>query len=102
MWIESEDGQVALSDVWRCWRRSANTARSSPPRTAWQRVQEMETALGVRLLETTSGGVGGGGTSHLSPAALDLVRRYQAVRSGLDELVLERYRGAFHSDERAS
>jgi molybdate transport system regulatory protein len=111
VWIESEDGQVALSE-WRVAKLeavgehgalvAAARALGVPHRTAWQRVQEMETALGVRLLETTSGGVGGGGTSHLSPAALDLVRRYQAVRSGLDELVLERYRGAFHSDERAS
>ena len=55
----------------------------------------MESCLGVRLLETTSGGIGGGGGSQLSPAALELVRRYQALRTGLDELVLERYRATF-------
>jgi molybdate transport repressor ModE-like protein len=30
-----------------------------PHRTAWQRIQEMESTPGVRLLETISGGVGG-------------------------------------------
>lgn len=74
---------------------AAARALGVPHRTAWQRIQEMEACLGVRLLETTSGGMGGGGASHLSPAALELVRRYHAVRSGLDELVSQRYQGAF-------
>ena len=104
VWIECENGRVALSE-WRVQLLEAVREHGSlvaaaralgvPHRTAWQRVQEMESCLGVRLLETTSGGVGGGGASHLSPVAEDLVRRYHAVRTGLDDLVRERYQGVF-------
>jgi molybdate transport repressor ModE-like protein len=104
VWIESDDGRVALSE-WRVALLEAVREHGSlvaaaralgvPHRTAWQRVQEMEACLGVRLLETTSGGFGGGGTSHLTDAARELVRRYHTVRAGLDELVSERYQGAF-------
>lgn len=103
VWIECDDGRVALSD-WRVALLEAVSQHGSlvaaaralgvPHRTAWQRVQEMEACLGVRLLETTSGGLGGGG-SHLSLAGRELVRRYQVVCAGLDELVRERYQGAF-------
>jgi molybdate transport system regulatory protein len=104
LWIESEDGRVALSE-WRVGLLEAVAEHGSlvaaaralgvPHRTAWQRVQEMEACLGMRLLETTSGGLGGGGGSQLSQAALDLVQRYQALRSGLDDVVRERYPGLF-------
>ncbi len=103
VWIECEDGRVALSD-WRVALLEAVEKHGSlvaaaralgvPHRTAWQRIQEMESCLGMRLLDTTSGGLGGGG-SHLSPTGQDLVRRYQVLRAGLDELVLKRYQGVF-------
>jgi molybdate transport system regulatory protein len=103
VWIESEDGRVALSD-WRvallegvaqCGSLvAAARTLGVPHRTAWQRIQEMEACLGVRLLETTSGGSGGGG-SHLTASGRELVRRYQVLRAGLDELVLERYDSMF-------
>jgi molybdate transport repressor ModE-like protein len=103
VWIESEDGRVALSE----WRVSlllavakhgslvaAARAMGVPHRTAWQRIQEMELSLGVRLLETVSGGARGGG-SRLSPAAEDFVKRYEALRAGLDDLVGDRFRDGF-------
>ena len=65
-----------------------------PHRTAWQRIQEMESSIGVRLLETISGGVGGGRSS-VSPVAQDFVRRYEAPRAGLDDLVGERFHNGF-------
>jgi molybdate transport repressor ModE-like protein len=108
VWIETEDGRVALSE----WRVSllqavaehgslvaAARALGIPHRTAWQRVQEMEVSLGVRLLDTTSGGVGGG-RSRLSPAAQDFVRRYAELRAGLDDLVGERFRAGFREQSR--
>jgi molybdate transport system regulatory protein len=73
---------------------AAARALGVPHRTAWQRIQEMESSLGVRLLETTSGGVGGG-RSRLSPSAEDLVKRYETLRAGLDELVGERFQNGF-------
>jgi molybdate transport system regulatory protein len=103
VWIETDDGRVALSE-WRVMLLQAVAEHGSlvaaartlgvPHRTAWQRVQEMEASLGVRLLETTSGGVGGG-RSRLSPAAEDLVRRYAALRAGLDDLVGQRFQNDF-------
>src|SRR5712692_7111109 len=75
VWIETEDGRVALSE-WRVMLLQAVAEHGSlvaaarslgiPHRTAWQRIQEMESSLGVTLLETISGGVGGG-QSRLSP-----------------------------------
>src|SRR6185295_14302322 len=103
VWLETEDGRVALSE-WRVLLLQAVAEHGSlvaaaralgvPHRTAWQRIQEMEASLGVRLLETTSGGVGGG-RSRLSPAAEDFVKRYQTLRAGLDELVGERFQNGF-------
>ena len=104
LWIETEDGRVALSE-WRVGLLQAvgqhgslvAAARSLgiPHRTAWQRIQEMESSLGVRLLETTAGGAGGGGSS-LSPAAHDFIQRYEQLRAGLDDLVDQRFQQGFH------
>jgi molybdate transport system regulatory protein len=103
VWIETDDGRVALSE-WRVMLLEAVVEHGSlvaaaralevPHRTAWQRVREMETCLGVQLLETTSGGQRGGG-SRLSPAAVDLVQRYRTLHAGLDDLVLERFARGF-------
>ena len=105
VWIETENGDVALSD-WRVMLLEAVAERGSlvaaaralevPHRTAWQRIHEMELRLGVRLLETTSGGVGGG-RSQLTPAARDLLKRYDSLRGGLDDVVRERFQTTFAS-----
>ena len=105
VWIETDDGHVALSE-WRVMLLdtvqqhgslvAAARALGVPHRTAWQRIREMEVCLGVRLLETVSGGAGGG-RSRLTPAAHEFIRRYAAVRSGLDELVGERFASNFVS-----
>ena len=104
VWIETEDGRVALSE-WRVMLLEAVAEHGSfvaaaralgvPHRTAWQRIQEMELSLGVRLLETASGGVGGG-RSQLSAAAQDLVQRYQWMRAGFDDLVLKCFVNGFN------
>jgi molybdate transport repressor ModE-like protein len=103
VWIETDDGRVALSE-WRVRLLQAVGEHGSlvaaaralgvPHRTAWQRIQEMEARLGVRLVDTTSGGTSGG-HSRLSPQAEDLVRRYDDLRAGLDDLVSERFQAGF-------
>ena len=100
IWLEGQDGLVALSD-WRVGLLeaiarhgslvSAARALGVPHRTAWQRLREMEERLGTRLVEASSGGATGG-ESHLTPAAHDLMRRFEALRAGLDEQVAERFR----------
>jgi molybdate transport system regulatory protein len=103
IWLEGRDGLVALSD-WRVGLLEAIARHGSlvaaarelgvPHRTAWQRLREMEERLGTRLVEASSGGAGGG-ESHLTPAAQDLMRRFEALRAGLDEQVVERFRVHF-------
>jgi molybdate transport system regulatory protein len=100
IWLEGQDGLVALSD-WRVGLLDAIARHGSlvgaarelrvPHRTAWQRLREMEERLGTRLVEASSGGPAGG-ESHLTPAAHDLMRRFEALRAGLDEQVAERFR----------
>jgi molybdate transport system regulatory protein len=109
VWIETDDGRVALSE-WRVSLLQAVAEHGSlvaaarsmgvPHRTAWQRIQEMEATLGVRLLDTVSGGAGGG-RSRLSPAAHDFIQRYEQVRAGLDDLVGQRFESNFDTAQRS-
>src|SRR5713226_2293853 len=107
IWLEGRNGLVALSD-WRVALLEAIARHGSlvgaarelgvPHRTAWQRLREMEERLGLRLVEASSGGAAGG-ESHLTPAAYELVRRFEALRAGLDEEIAERFR--MHFGDRA-
>jgi molybdate transport system regulatory protein len=101
-WIE-QDGKVALSR-WRVALLLAIDETGSisaaaermkiPYRRAWDKIHECEERLGVKLLETQTGGVGGGG-ARLSPAGSDYVRRFQQFSQGLDSLVEEHFARAF-------
>jgi molybdate transport system regulatory protein len=101
-WIE-KDGQVVLSR-WRVALLQAIDEAGSisaaaerlgiPYRRAWDRIHECEERLGVKLIDTQTGGIGGGG-AQLTPAGLDYVRRFQEFTTGLDELVKTRFREAF-------
>ncbi len=102
LWIEV-GGKAVLGD-WRAAilegiERTGSLAKAAeelgtPYRTAWQRLKESEKNLGVRLVETQSGGIEGGG-SRLTPAARDLLRRYRDFSKGIEELVNQRFREAF-------
>ncbi len=99
VWIENERGTVLVSE-WRvalleAVEETGAMARAAeavgvPYRTAWQRLREMEAALGVTLVETASGGSEGGG-SRLSADGRDLVQRFRRVTAGLPETAQERY-----------
>lgn len=99
IWVERGD-DVLLSE-WRVDLLAAIEASGSlaaaaarvgvPYRTAWERVREMERALGVRLLESASGGAEGGG-SRLSPVGADLVARFRRVTDGVAAEVERRFR----------
>ena len=99
VWVE-RDGQVLLSE-WRVELLEAVEATGSltraaeqlnvPYRTAWERIKETEHRLGLRLLETESGGAEGGG-SRLTDEASDLIRRFRRVTAGVADLVEERFR----------
>jgi len=102
LWIEA-NGKAVLSDyraaILEGIERTGSLARAAeelgvPYRTAWQRLKESEEVLGLRLVESQSGGADGGG-SVLTPAARELLRRYRQLSSGIDRLVDERFREAF-------
>ena len=69
LWIES-DGQVVLSlwraELLRAVARAGSISAAAeslgiPYRVAWQKIHEMETRLGRKLVETQTGGQHGGG-----------------------------------------
>ena len=102
LWIEVK-GKSVLSDyraaILEGIERTGSLAKAAeelnvPYRTAWQRLKESEEVLGLRLVETQSGGADGGG-SNLTPAARDLLHRYRELSRGLDTLVDSRFREAF-------
>ena len=102
LWIEV-GGKAVLGD-WRAAllagiERTGSLAKAAeelgtPYRTAWQRLKESEERLGVRLVQTQSGGAEGGGST-LTPAARDLLRRYEQFSKGIEGLVDQRFREAF-------
>jgi molybdate transport system regulatory protein len=101
-WIE-KDGQVALSS----WRvklleaiaetgsiSAAATKMNISYRRAWDKIHESEERLGIKLVETQTGGSGGGG-SQLTAAATDYIRRFHQFTAGLNETVAQRFRDYF-------
>ena len=98
VWLERA-GKVVLSD-WRAALLEAvgetgSLARAAermnvPYRTAWYKVKEIEEQLGVRLLETHSGG-SGGGQSSLTPEAREILRRFHRVCEGIKGTVTARF-----------
>jgi len=101
-WIE-KDGEVVLSR-WRVALLQAVDETGSisaaaermgiPYRRAWDRIHECEERLGVKLLQTQTGGAGGGG-ARLTRQGADYVRRFQQFSQGLDELIKKRFAEAF-------
>ena len=102
LWIEV-NGKTVLSDyraaILEGIDRTGSLAKAAeelkvPYRTAWQRLKESEEVLGLRLVESQSGGAEGG-SSTLTQAARELLRRYRELTRGLDALVDGRFREAF-------
>lgn len=105
VWLERA-GKVVLSD-WRAdlldaVERTGSLARAAeemgvPYRTAWYKLKEIERQLGVRLLETRSGGAGGGHSS-LTPEARRILERFRRVSGGVAGLVTSRFDSEFIED----
>jgi molybdate transport system regulatory protein len=102
LWIE-KDGEVVLSR----WRvnllraidetgsiSSAAEKMQVSYHRAWEKLHEMETRLGVKLVETQTGGAHGGG-ARLTPAARDYIAHFEQFCNGIDELVARRFEQAF-------
>lgn len=101
-WVE-KDGQVVLSR-WRVALLQAIDETGSisgaaermgiPYRRAWDKIHECEERLGVKLIDTQTGGPGGGG-ARLTRAGAEYVRRFCVFSRGLDELIRNRFHEAF-------
>ena len=97
IWLETDDGEVALSR-WRLTLleavdrtgsiSAAAKAMDVQYRLAWQRIKEMEARLGISLVETTVGGIGGGG-ARLTPEAHKIVERLRAFFDKVDACIQE-------------
>ncbi len=91
IWIEAND-RVILSG-WRVRLLEAIEATGSISaaaerlevqyRLAWERLEEMEEGLGLRLIERHVGGARGGGAS-LTPTGRDLVARFNAFARAVE------------------
>ena len=101
-WIE-KDGEVVLSS-WRVRLLDAveetgsiSAAASKMDisyRRAWDKIHESEERLGVKLVETQTGGTGGGG-SYLTPVGQDYVKRFKEFTAGLNDMVIQRFENYF-------
>jgi molybdate transport system regulatory protein len=88
VWIESDEGKLLLSD-YRVRLLEAVAATGSLAeaasdmglsyRRAWGKLREIESNLGVKLVESVVGGAGGG-SSRLTQEGERLVRQFQRFR----------------------
>lgn len=102
LWLEKND-EVALS-TWRValLRAVAETGSISGAaeemkvqyRTAWQKINEMETRLGVKLVETQIGGSHGGG-ARLTAKAQAYVERFERLQAEVARVVEAKFRDTF-------
>lgn len=104
LWIE-RGGRVALSR-WRVQLLEAIEATGSISaaaekigiqyRLAWERLEEMEEGLGVRLVERHIGGAGGGGAV-VTPIGQNLIARFNAFATAVEAAVDDEFQRHFQS-----
>jgi molybdate transport system regulatory protein len=92
LWIE-RDGRLALSDfrveLLEHLEASGSLADAAAQmglsyRRAWGKLREIEQNLGVKLVESTAGGAGGGG-SRLTARGRELVALYRRFREAMGD-----------------
>lgn len=103
LWLENETSEVSLS-IWRIGllKAVANTGSISAAalemkvqyRTAWQKINEMETRLGQKLVETQVGGPHGGG-ARLTPQAEDYIKKFDRFNAEIEKAVLLKHQQIF-------
>jgi len=101
LWLE-RDGQVVLS-VWRVQLLAAIAQTGSISaaaermqvqyRLAWDRLDQMERGLSLRLVDRHAGGAGGGGAC-LTAAGRDLVERFNSLAGAVEACLAEHFQQA--------
>jgi len=98
VWIE-RDGAVVISDfraeLLEAVAEHGSVAAAAqalglPYRTAWKKLREMETAAGVPLIDSSSGGSNGGET-HLSAEAVRLIEALHRISDPTTEAAHEQF-----------
>jgi len=102
LWVE-KDGRLVLSDYRvRLLQHIDETGSLTEAaermglsyRRAWGKVREIEQNLGVRLVESSAGGAGGGG-SRLTARGRRLVELYQRFQRSVHEDLAREFSRAF-------
>jgi molybdate transport system regulatory protein len=101
-WLE-QDGRVTLS-IWRVKLleavgeagsiSSAAAEMNIPYRIAWQKIHEMETRLGQKLVQTQVGGSDGGGAT-LTPLAQSYIQKFNQFQEETQTLLQSQFDKAF-------
>jgi molybdate transport system regulatory protein len=102
LWLEI-DGEVVLS-LWRVELLRAVARHGSisaaaeqmniPYRVAWQKIHEMETRLGHKLVQTQTGGPHGGG-ARLTPDAERYLEQFDRFAHDIERFVLDAFEANF-------
>ena len=105
LWVE-EDGLLVFSDyratlldhIAKTGSISAGAERMGLSyRRAWGKIKEIERNLGVRVVESEVGGLGGGQT-RLTPEGEALLARYRAFRAAAEADVRRDFAEAFERE----
>ncbi len=102
VWVERDDGLVLSDYRVRLLELIAETGSLSEAadklglsyRRAWGKVKEIEANLGLKLVESTVGGSGGGHTQ-LTTAGREMVERYNRFRSRLTVIAEREFEECF-------
>jgi molybdate transport system regulatory protein len=102
IWFE-ESGGVAFAEGRRMLLEAVNRLGSLNAaakelgmsyRAAWGKIKATEKALGIKLLEVTTGGKGGGGAT-LTPEAKELISKYQKYTDRMTLLMEKEFKRIF-------
>ena len=105
VWVE-KDGRIVLSDyrvrllalIDETGSLSEAASRMQLSyRRAWGKVKEIEQNLGAKLVESATGGAGGGG-SKLTPEGRRLVDTYERFRTAAEQDLTRDFTRAFRGD----
>lgn len=73
---------------------AAAKAMGIPYRKAWTYIDAMEKRLGFPLVNRQKGGTGGGASS-LTPEALQMLDKFNALQQGMQGMIDDRFHGLF-------
>lgn len=108
VWLE-EDGGVAFAEGRRMLLDAVDRLGSLNAaakelgmsyRAAWGKIRATEMALGVKLLDVSTGGKGGGGAV-LTPDAQELISKFKRYTGRMDILMQKEFKRIFGKKKRS-